>query len=314
MSRTTNTTSWRTTSSSTSARPTSSSLQEIQDDNGTGTGVLSANQNLAPTCVDALNAADPTAHYVYADIDPTAENSTGGEPNGNIRNAFVYDINRVSLVARQPAADPRGRRLPQQPQSAGRHVQLQRPRRHRRRRPFLFARRQRPRFRRQPAAGRVRRRPPHRHGRRRSRAYVDDHLATDPSLQFAVMGDFNGFYYETALQHLAAGGVLTNLNGLLAARGALFLPVRRQSPAVRQHAGDRRAVGGAQYDSVHINAEFSAATRPTDHDPQVAALLPAGAQPGADRPRARPPGGGREPAGGHDRRHALGAPTSRPTR
>ncbi|MEA3038569.1 MAG: uncharacterized protein QOE79_1082, partial [Sphingomonadales bacterium] len=73
------------------------SLQEVQDDNGIGTGVLSANQNLQ-NLVDALNSADPTAHYVYADIDPTSENSTGGEPNGNIRNAFVYDLNRVTLV------------------------------------------------------------------------------------------------------------------------------------------------------------------------------------------------------------------------
>jgi VCBS repeat-containing protein len=243
------------------------SLQEVQDDNGTGSGVLSANQNLA-SLVAALNAADPTAHYVYADIDPTEENATGGEPNGNIRNAFVYDTNRVSLVdgslqlitgdafhnSRNPLVGTfafnghdvivvdvhsysRGGSDPdfganQPPVQSGDD-------------------------RRTAMADTI-------------RAYVDDHLATDPSLQFAVMGDFNGFYYEDALQHLAAGGVLTNLNGLLP-------PEERYSyqfDANLQQFDNILVTGGllngAQYDSVHINAEFSAATRPTDHDPQVA--------------------------------------------
>ncbi|MFM5949522.1 MAG: Calx-beta domain-containing protein, partial [Novosphingobium sp.] len=73
-------------------------LQEIQDDNGIGTGTVSAIQNLT-NLVNALNALDSTANYVFAQIDPSGENTTGGEPNGNIRNAFVYDANRVSLVA-----------------------------------------------------------------------------------------------------------------------------------------------------------------------------------------------------------------------
>jgi predicted extracellular nuclease len=243
------------------------SLQEIQDDNGTGTGVLSANQNLASLCA-ALNAADPTAHYVYADIDPTAENSTGGEPNGNIRNAFVYDTNRVSLVD-------------------GSLQLIQGDAFHNSRNPLVgtfefnghdvtvvdvhsYSRGGS-----DPDFGANQ--PPVQSGDDRRtdmadavKAYVDDHLATDPSLQFAVMGDFNGFYYEAALQHLAAGGVLTNLNGLLAPEERYSYQFDGNLQMFDNILVTNGLLGGVQYDSVHINAEFSAATRPTDHDPQVA--------------------------------------------
>ena len=87
--RTTSTTSSLTTSSTISALPTSSRSRRCR------TITASAPACSAPTRTSeigrALNSADPTAHYVYADIDPTSENSTGGEPNGNIRNAFVYN-------------------------------------------------------------------------------------------------------------------------------------------------------------------------------------------------------------------------------
>ena len=243
------------------------SLQEIQDDNGTGTGVLSANQNLG-NLVAALNAADPTAHYVFADIDPTAENQTGGEPNGNIRNAFVYDTNRVSLVD-------------------GSLELIQGDAFHNSRNPLVgtfafnghdvtvvdvhsYSRGGS-----DPDFGANQ--PPVQSGDDRRtdmadaiKAYVDDHLATDPSLNFAVMGDFNGFYYETALQHLAAGGVLTNLNGLLAPEERYSYQFDGNLQEFDNILVTGGLLNGAQYDSVHLNAEFDPATRPTDHDPQVA--------------------------------------------
>src|SRR3569832_234698 len=102
------------------------------------------------------------------------------------------------------------------------------------------------------------------------KGYIDDHLATDPSMQLAVMGDFNGFYYETALQHLAAGGVLTNLNGLLPVEDRYSYQFDGDLQMVDNMLVTGGLLEGAQYDPVHLNAEFSAATRPTDHDPQVA--------------------------------------------
>ncbi|MBV9931132.1 MAG: cadherin domain-containing protein, partial [Alphaproteobacteria bacterium] len=242
-------------------------VQEVQDDNGTGTGVLSAAQNLQ-NLVDALNALDPNAHYVFAEIDPTAENSTGGEPNGNIRNAFLYDTNRVTLVG-------------------GSLEQIQGEVFHNSRPPLVgtftfngqnvtvidvhsYSRGGS-----QPDFG-VNQPPVQSGDDRRTamadaiRAYVDAHLATTPDQQFAVLGDFNGFYYETAISHLTAGGVLTNLNGLLPSEERYSYQFDGNLQEFDYILVTNGLTGGAQYDSVHLNAEFSAASRPTDHDPQVA--------------------------------------------
>ena len=132
------------------------------------------------------------------------------------------------------------------------------------------------------------------------------HLATDPNLHFAVIGDFNGFYYETAIQHLTAGGVLTNLNGLLPAEERYSYQFDGNLQQFDNILVTGGLLSGAQYDSVHINAEFSAATRPTDHDPQVALFYC------RRRTRRRPTSSldhqsvdENQPAGTHGR-HALG--------
>jgi Ca2+-binding RTX toxin-like protein len=242
-------------------------LQEVQDDNGPGAGVLSAAQNLQHL-VDALNAADPTAHYVWADIDPSAENASGGEPGGNIRNAFVYDTNRVTLVP-------------------GSLELIQGDAFHNSRNPLVgtfsfnganvtvidvhsYSRGGS-----DPDWGAVQ--PPVQAGDDRRtamadtiKAYVDAHLATDPGQQFAVLGDFNGFYYEKALSDLAAGGALTNLNVLLPPEERYSYQFDANLQEFDNILVTGKLLDGAQYDSIHINAEFSAATRPTDHDPQVA--------------------------------------------
>jgi VCBS repeat-containing protein len=248
-------------------------LQEIQDDNGTGTGVLSADQNLASLCA-ALNAADPTAHYVYADIDPTAENASGGEPNGNIRNAFVFDINRVSLIAGSleiitgDAYHNSRNPLVGTFSFNGHDVTVVDVHSYSRggSDPDFGANQP-------PVASGDDRRTAMADG---VRAYVDDHLATNPNLHFAVMGDWNGFYYETAFQHLTAGGVLTNLNGMLAPEERYSYQFDGNLQQIDNMLVTGGLLGGAQYDLVHINAEFTAGVRPTDHDAQVALfLLPA---------------------------------------
>lgn len=243
------------------------SLQEIQDDNGTGTGVLSADQNLG-SLVAAMNALDPTAHYVFADIDPTSENSTGGEPNGNIRNAFVYDANRVSLVdgsleliqgdeynnSRNPLVGTF--------EFNGHDVTVINVHSYSRggSDPDFGANQ-----------------PPVQSGDDRRTAmadgvrdYVNEHLADNPDLQYAVMGDFNGFYYEQALVDLTGNGVLTNLNSLLPPEERYSYQFDANLQQFDNILVTGGLLGGAQYDSVHINAEFAASARPTDHDPQVA--------------------------------------------
>jgi len=71
-------------------------LQEIQDNSGVvDDGTTDASQTLQ-ALVDAITAAGgPT--YDFFDVAP-ADGSSGGIPGGNIRNAYLYNADRVKLV------------------------------------------------------------------------------------------------------------------------------------------------------------------------------------------------------------------------
>ena len=71
-------------------------LQEVQDDSGVlDDGTLGADQTLQ-AIVDAIEAAGgPRYEFVSAVVDEDGEN--GGVPGGNIRNAFLYNPERVDL-------------------------------------------------------------------------------------------------------------------------------------------------------------------------------------------------------------------------
>ncbi|MEU6543563.1 endonuclease/exonuclease/phosphatase family protein [Streptomyces sp. NPDC046859] len=74
------------------------SLEEIQDDNGaTNDGTVSAGQTLAKL-IDAIVAAGGP-RYDWRSIDPV-NGADGGEPGGNIRQAFLYNPERVSFTDR----------------------------------------------------------------------------------------------------------------------------------------------------------------------------------------------------------------------
>ncbi len=70
-------------------------IEEIQDNNGTGTGTNDASTTWQ-MLVDAVNARVPGARYQWVDEAPPI-NSEGGQGNGNIRVGFLYDTNRVQL-------------------------------------------------------------------------------------------------------------------------------------------------------------------------------------------------------------------------
>ena len=71
-------------------------LQEIQDNSGeTDDGVTAADETLA-ALVEAIVAAGGP-EYVAFDVAP-ADGAFGGIPGGNIRNAFLYNPNRVELL------------------------------------------------------------------------------------------------------------------------------------------------------------------------------------------------------------------------
>ena len=247
-------------------------VEEVQDDNGTGTGVLTAQQNLT-NLVNAMNALDPTANYQFVSIAPTTENTSGGEPNGNIRNAFIYDANRVTYVpgSAQLITDVAfaNSRLPLVAQFVFNGETITAIDMHSYSRGGSG-----------PDFGDTQ--PPTISGDDRRTAMgqaVRDWLDAHPQPHVAVMGDFNGYYFEGGLQALqntnAHGAGLTNL------AVALLSPEERYSyqfdgavELIDHILVSAELAIGAAYDSVHINTEYRSNTsRPTDHDPQVALVF-----------------------------------------
>ncbi|KAI7553959.1 DNase I-like protein [Hortaea werneckii] len=77
-------------------------LQEVQDNNGaTDDDVVSANTTLSDL-VSAINAAGCTVHYAFTDI-PPVDDTNGGQPGGNIRNAYLYNPSVLRLRNPNPA-------------------------------------------------------------------------------------------------------------------------------------------------------------------------------------------------------------------
>jgi len=71
-------------------------IQEVQDNSGpTDNGVVSANVTLSTLVQAIANASNVT--YSWIDIDPV-DGEDGGEPGGNIRQAYLYRPEKLHLV------------------------------------------------------------------------------------------------------------------------------------------------------------------------------------------------------------------------
>ncbi len=85
--------------------PTIVALQEIQDSDGaTISSVLDATLTLQ-TLVDLIETTYGI-DYAFAEVAPSASNINGGQPNANIRNAYLYRADQVELVDAYLLADP----------------------------------------------------------------------------------------------------------------------------------------------------------------------------------------------------------------
>ena len=75
--------------------PSLISLQEVQDNNAaTNNGIVAADVTLSKLATAVNSATGKT--YGYININPV-NNADGGEPGGNIRQAFLYDTSRISF-------------------------------------------------------------------------------------------------------------------------------------------------------------------------------------------------------------------------
>jgi predicted extracellular nuclease len=272
------------------ASPDIVSLEEIQDNSGAADdGTVAANVTL-DKLVAAISAAGGPG-YQYREIDPLND-TTGGQPGGNIRVAFLFRTDRgLSFVDRAggdattPAGVTRDRFGRAQltispglidPGNAAWTTS---------RRPLVGQ------FRYlgrdlvvignhfnskggdQPLMGRFQ--PPtrvsenQRHQQAQTvRAFVDQIRAADSRAAVVVLGDLNDFEFSQTADILVGDGYLTDLPRTLP------LPERYSyvfegNSQVLDHILISAPLARAfyQYDIVHINAEF--ADQASDHDPQV---------------------------------------------
>ncbi|MGK6319449.1 Calx-beta domain-containing protein [Sphingomonas sp. DT-204] len=247
-------------------------VQEIQDADGAGSGTDLSGTVTAQGLIDAIYEASGL-HYAYVEVAPTVAGSTGGEPGGNIRNGYLYNLDRVDYVDGSAELITGGayagtrNPLAAQFEFGGQTITTINV--------HLTSR-----LGSDPLLGNTQPADNAGDAARTAqaagvKAYIQEHLADDPALNIAVLGDWNGFYFEDAQTQLtdpAQGGVLTNLNTLLPEEerySYLFDGNAQQIDNILVTGG---LLGGAQYDAVHLNSQV-AGSRPTDHDPQLALLM-----------------------------------------
>jgi len=245
-------------------------LQEIQDADGAGNGADLSGYVTAQGLIDAIYAESGVL-YTYVEIAPSSAGSTGGEPGGNIRNGYLYRADRVELVEGSVAliTDPafNGSRQPlvatwefdgQQFTTINVHLTS--------------------RLGSDPLWGDAQPANDAGDGSRTNQAaaigaYVFDHLADDPSANYMILGDWNGFYFEEAQTQLTDGGVFTNLAMLLESQERYSYMYDGNAQLIDNMLVTGGLFENALYDAVHLNSQFLADGRPTDHDPQLALLL-----------------------------------------
>lgn len=271
------------------AAPDVLALEEVQDNSGdTDNGVVAADRTLR-RLTDAIAAAGGP-RYEWRQVSPR-DDADGGEPGGNIRNAFLFAPERVSFVDR-PGGDATtpvravdrdgraslsispGRVAPNDPAFADSRKPLVGEFVFRGETVFVVANHFTSKGGDQPLHGRFQ--PPERSSERQRiaqaqlvRGFVDRLRDIDPRAKVLVVGDLNDFGFSPTLGALTSGDDLRALAGQLP-------PVERYSYVYQgnsqllDHVLASPAVGPVDYDIVHTNAEFT--DQVSDHDPQVARL------------------------------------------
>jgi predicted extracellular nuclease len=266
-------------------------IEEIQDNNGPSS-VGSSDATLTwQTLIAAIVAAGgPT--YDYRQIDPLF-NQDGGEPNGNIRQGFLFRTDRGLSFVDRPGGDATtathedaSRKGAQLTLSPGR-IDPTNPAFTNSRKPlvgefswrgktfFAIANHFNSKGGDTPLLGRYQPQQRVSETQRHQQAaivnaFVDELLAADKQARIVVLGDLNDFEFSDTLTALK-GGVLVNLMETLPAAERYSYVFEGNSQVLDQILVSPRLFKNFEsYDSVHVNAEF--ADQDSDHDPQVTRL------------------------------------------
>jgi VCBS repeat-containing protein len=250
-------------------------LEEVQDNNGAGTGVLAADKTL-DLLIDAIVAAGGP-RYAWVSIDPAAENANGGEPNGNIRNVILYDTSRVSYVDGSVKQIPdntpangdsfRNSRIPLSADFMFHGEKVTFVSIHNYSRlgsDELFGIDQPP-----VISGDARRNDQ----TAAVRDYVHQLEQANPGANVVVAGDFNGYHFETSLSQLEANGDLVNLVWTLPETDRYSSAFEGNNEQIDHLLVSASLADMAKFDNVHINTNLPFGTVPSDHDAVLARLL-----------------------------------------
>jgi predicted extracellular nuclease len=259
-------------------------LQEIQDDSGeaddgttTAHGTLTALQNAI--------AAEGGPRYAFFDVAP-ADGRPGGAPGGNIRNAFLYNTERVQLVSHR-ALDSSVLAT-----TGARNADAFKESRDPLEGTFEFRGRQlrvinnhlSSRFGSTPVFGAVQPFVQAGEGSRAAQvralhAYVAQILSVDPEAMVVVLGDMNTFEFTDELAELLPGSppVLHPLMTRVPPGERYSFNYEGNSQALDHVFVSSSLLPDAELDVVHVNIDFPARLGLTasDHDPLVARFHPA---------------------------------------
>jgi VCBS repeat-containing protein len=250
-------------------------LEEVQDSNGTGSGVLSADVTVN-LLLDAIVAAGGP-RYAWVTVDPAAENANGGETNGNIRNVILYDPSRVDyvdgsakLIEDNSPANGDSFRNSRKPLAAdftfhGEELTFVSIHNYSRLgSDELFGVNQ-------PAviSGDARRNDQ----TAAVRDYVHELELARPGANVVVAGDFNGYHFETSLTQLEANGDLVNLAWKLDATDRYTSTFEGNDEQIDNLLVSANLAGAAEFDNVHLNTNLPFDSGASDHDAVLARLL-----------------------------------------
>lgn len=269
------------------ASPHLIALQEVQDNNGaTDNGVVSADQTLAQLTAAIKDAGG--RDYGYVVVDPLNK-ADGGQPGGNIRNAYLYDKSVVSFAGTiggatdaiavnadgsltldagrvdptNDAFDNSRKPLVAQFDVAGEDFILINTH-------FNSKGGDEPLF--GPDQAPERESELQRLAQAEAVAgFVSEVLAIDPDAKIIALGDFNDFQFSDTLAPLTDAG-LVNLTSLLPEEERYTYIYEGNSQAL-DHMFVSAAVladSALTYDIIHANSEFAAQI--SDHDPLLLTL------------------------------------------
>lgn len=273
------------------ATPDIVALEEIQDNNGPDDdGTVAADRTLGKL-VDAVVAAGGP-RYEWRGIAPE-DKQDGGQPGGNIRNAFLFNPERVSFVDR-PGGDATtatgvterhgratltlspGRITPTDGAWEDSRKPLAGEFRFRGRTVIAVANHFGSKGGDQALHARFQ--PPNRESEEQRlrqaqqvNAFVKDVLEVQDKADVVVLGDINDFEFSATTRALTADGALRSAVRSLPGPERYTYVFQGNSQVLDQTLVSP-GVGSFDYDIVHTNAEF--ADQVSDHDPQVLRFRP----------------------------------------